>query len=147
MPIYKNISSKPIFLEYDEILLEPGNQVETKHFYNKDGLELISVYPYIAPVDESKEIIIPSKTKSYEIDILNTDAVILLPYNNDIKVYFNEYSSSGKFILVKKASEFKIRNNLKYIWKLIIVPVNTFIDTKIYLMKLNKWYDYFIVKE
>jgi len=97
MPTYQNITNKPIHLEYDDTVINPGETKEVYSFYNKDGLRLIDVNPYKTPVKLSETVDSSTDTKSY--DVLGYGFTIVA--KSDIQIHYNEDPCDNPTILTE----------------------------------------------
>jgi len=137
MPRYKNISNKTIYLEFDDLSLDPGKEANVRSFYKKDGLKLLDINPYIFPVDISEDATC-TKKRPKEYEVIDKSKIKILALKNDIRIYFNEYKEDSKYILVKQGMIYELINPKNYIYKLYITPHNTKSAT-FYILITNKY--------
>lgn len=118
MPRYKNISNQPVHLEYDNTVINPGEEKEVYHFYDNSNLQLIDVKPYLSPFKIS-ETNTTTNDNPKEYEILHYTTVITA--YTDLEIHLNE-DPSDKPIFIPGGSGIRFDNVKNQIYKIIIKP-------------------------
>jgi hypothetical protein len=111
MPKYLNVGPSPIHLAYDNVIIEPGEEVEVLHFYKDENLKLISVKPYLNPFKYVNVDTTDSSTPK-EYDVYGYSFMVI-PFTSTVIIHLNENPSDSHFVLPKGFKcEFKNSENL-----------------------------------
>ena len=137
MPVYKNVSNVSINLDKDNKILKPGETISTEHFYDIGGLQLISMQPYVSPVEVS-EVASCSQTSIKDYYVLDKGKISIVPLDGDINLHLNEYPSN-KVILLKAGLLFEFSNSDGYIHTIYYEPVDPTATVQVYTVLANKY--------
>jgi len=116
MPRYKNTTNSSIFLEFDKVVLKPGEEATVYHFYNIPGLKLLDIKPYKSPFKICEYVTITSSDVK-EYDVLDSSFTIVSL--DQITIHLNEYPSEKTITMIPGAS-YSFQNVENTIYKLYI---------------------------